>query len=526
MSTKRALKGPSYDSESKSGKSQSVMKTVKGRPPVDPEALTSVGADNYIVYVDSTSGDVYDVLLNQTNVAQNNNKYYVIQLLESSLSRQYWCWTRWGRVGYKGQHSLTACGADLAEAKRLFESKFSQKTNNLWEERHDFHKFPGKYDMVLRDYGKDESSSDEENITSRSIKKPKSDAKTKLRGIKKEQQCKVEPDTSDIPSKLDVRVQNVIQMICDIRNMEEVIVSMNYDVEKAPLGKLTKVQLKAGYDSLKKIADILGSTEKKSQRQISRSRRSVATLSSQDRKKLIEACNEFYTRIPHCFGMRPPIVIDSREELKNKLELLETLGEIQIAIEALKSEPTSVGHEHIIDTHYKNLNCIIRPVEKTDANFDIVRKYLTVNHAPTHNTYQMELEEVFETSRSCEEEIFTNDIGQNVLLWHGSRLTNVYGILSQGLRIAPPEAPVTGYMFGKGVYFADCASKSANYCQASQMRNVGFLLLCKVALGTPLELTQANYKADELPIGYTSVKVVVLHISDNKLTSIFLLGPW
>ncbi len=32
------------------------------------------------------------------------------------------------------------------------------------------------------------------------------------------------------------------------------------------------------------------------------------------------------------------------------------------------------------------------------------------------------------------------------LLWHGSRLTNWVGILSQGLRIAPPEAPITGYM--------------------------------------------------------------------------------
>ena len=32
------------------------------------------------------------------------------------------------------------------------------------------------------------------------------------------------------------------------------------------------------------------------------------------------------------------------------------------------------------------------------------------------------------------------------------------------MRIAPPEAPVTGYMFGKGVYFADCSSKCANYC--------------------------------------------------------------
>lgn len=28
------------------------------------------------------------------------------------------------------------------------------------------------------------------------------------------------------------------------------------------------------------------------------------------------------------------------------------------------------------------------------------------------------------------------------LLWHGSRATNYAGILSQGLRIAPPEAPV------------------------------------------------------------------------------------
>lgn len=28
------------------------------------------------------------------------------------------------------------------------------------------------------------------------------------------------------------------------------------------------------------------------------------------------------------------------------------------------------------------------------------------------------------------------------LLWHGSRLSNFAGILSQGLRIAPPEAPV------------------------------------------------------------------------------------
>ena len=55
--------------------------------------------------------------------------------------------------------------------------------------------------------------------------------------------------------------------------------------------------------------------------------------------------------------------------------------------------------------------------------------------------------------------------------------------LRQGLRIAPPEAPATGYMFGKGIYFADMVSKSANYCFASHSNPRGLLLLCEVALG-------------------------------------------
>lgn len=34
------------------------------------------------------------------------------------------------------------------------------------------------------------------------------------------------------------------------------------------------------------------------------------------------------------------------------------------------------------------------------------------------------------------------DLHNRMLLWHGSRTSNFAGILSQGLRIAPPEAPV------------------------------------------------------------------------------------
>ena len=93
-----------------------------------------------------------------------------------------------------------------------------------------------------------------------------------------------------------------------------------------------------------------------------------------------------------------------------------------------------------------------------------------------------------------------------MLLWHGSRLTNWVGILSQGLRIAPPEAPVSGYMFGKGVYFADMVSKSANYCFTNRDNNTGILLLCDVALGNMNEKLQADCYANNLPPGKHSTK--------------------
>ncbi len=37
-------------------------------------------------------------------------------------------------------------------------------------------------------------------------------------------------------------------------------------------------------------------------------------------------------------------------------------------------------------------------------------------------------------------------------------------------------------MFGKGVYFADMVSKSANYCFTSATNNEGLLMLCEVFL--------------------------------------------
>ena len=47
-------------------------------------------------------------------------------------------------------------------------------------------------------------------------------------------------------------------------------------------------------------------------------------------------------------------------------------------------------------------------------------------------------------------------------------------------------------MFGKGVYFADMSSKSANYCFVNRTKNTGLLLLCEVACGKQNERFEAD----------------------------------
>jgi len=139
----------------------------------------------------------------------------------------------------------------------------------------------------------------------------------------------------------------------------------------------------------------------------------------------------------------------------------------------------------------------------------MVARYVKDTHASTHNKFALELVDVFAVEREGEEKAYDDfcKLHNRQLLWHGSRLTNWIGILSQGLRIAPPEAPVTGYMFGKGVYFANMVSKSAGYCFTTKSASTGVMLLSEVALGKMYEINKSEYM-DKAPAGFHSTKGV------------------
>ncbi|XP_054848409.1 poly [ADP-ribose] polymerase 2 isoform X2 [Eublepharis macularius] len=445
--TKKARNTADMPTSHGEGDSKEAVKTLilKGKAPVDPECTAKLGT----AHVYCEGDDIYDVMLNQTNLQFNNNKYYLIQLLEDDGTRSYSVWMRWGRVGKQGQHSLVNCAGDLIKAKAVFTKKFLDKTKNEWAKRGNFQKVPGKYDLLHMDYEANDAA-EEEATSQKTVSCPK------------------------LVSHLEPRVQSLIELICNIRTMEEMVVEMKYDTKKAPLGKLTAEQIRAGYQSLQKVEGCL--------------------KRKQTGRTLLEACNEFYTRIPHDFGLKTPPLIASEEELKEKIQLLEALGEIRLAIKLVRSEQLAM--EHPLDRSYRGLNCELQPLGQDSPDFQVLERYLLSTHAPTHKDYTMTLLEVFVLNK--EGSTFRSDLPNRMLLWHGSRLGNWAGILSQGLRVAPPEAPVTGYMFGKGIYFADMSSKSANYCFATRERDIGLLLLSEVALGECNELLEANPDAKKL----------------------------
>ena len=64
---------------------------------------------------------------------------------------------------------------------------------------------------------------------------------------------------------------------------------------------------------------------------------------------------------------------------------------------------------------------------------------------------------IFRETRKGETERINKfkDLPNHYLFFHGTKIFNLTGKLSNGLKIAPPEAQMTGYMFGKRIYLAD-----------------------------------------------------------------------
>ncbi|XP_065832639.1 poly [ADP-ribose] polymerase 1-like [Oscarella lobularis] len=426
--------------------------TVKGGGAVDPESGLE---DSCHVYEEGK--DAFTATLGLVDIARGTNSYYKLQLLESDRGHRYYVFRAWGRVGTNIGGNKLDHFVSRNEALDEFKFYYTDKTANSWEERKKFVKRPGKFYPLDIDYGEEDEM---------------------LSGV-----------VPGSKSTLSKPIQEIIRMIFDIETMKRALVEFEIDLKKMPLGKLSRRQIEEAYSVLTEAQTVVSSDKNPS--------------------KILDCSNRFYTLIPHDFGMQKPPLLDNADFINAKTQMLDGLLDIEVAYSLLKSKSDDAGTRDPIDVNYEKLKTDMEVLDHKSDEFQMLVDYVANTHGVTHRGYTLEVQDILKIDRHGEGKRYKpfKKLPNRMLLWHGSRTSNFAGILSQGLRIAPPEAPVTGYMFGKGVYFADMVTKSANYCHTSSAAPVGLMLLCEVALGEMYERLHADH-ITKLPKGKHSTKGV------------------
>jgi len=276
----------------------------------------------------------------------------------------------------------------------------------------------------------------------------------------------------------------------DQQELDRSLVDMGMDVRRMKL--VTQDHIRQAFAILQELEGILQPEPGQSE--------------SQHETRLRNVSNQFYGLIPHR-GDTP--IIKTSDSIKEKSKLLDSLTDIEIAQRLMAERGDEDLNMNPIDVNYRKLRCEINPLAGYRSEYQIIQDM--VNHTQSKEfDYDLSVEGIFEIDRAGEAERFEpfTKLPHHRLLWHGSRTTNYIGLLSQGLRIAPPEAPVSGYFLGKGIYLADMVSVSAQYCYATKDRPYGILLIVDGALGRSFQLAHGKFigKEDLDQAGFHSVK--------------------
>jgi predicted DNA-binding WGR domain protein len=263
--------------------------------------------------------DVYTQTLSITDLTSHVNSYYILQLIESDAGGRYHVFRKWGRTGSdRGGKKLTDHGNSKQSAKEEFCEVYLDKTGNRWADHANFVKKPGKFNVVDVDY----SAGGDDPFDAAAA--------------------------SDAPSqsKLPQPIQDLMKIFFDISQIKKTLLSMEIDLDKMPLGKLSRKHIQSGYDVLTEIQNAI------EEQPINEG-------------KLLGLSNKFYTLIPHEGN---PAILRDTEQIKAKIEMVETLLEIEVATKMLKQskEAKTEGKDGAdeaapgesndpIDVHYRQL---------------------------------------------------------------------------------------------------------------------------------------------------------------------------
>ena len=272
-----------------------------------------------------------------------------------------------------------------------------------------------------------------------------------------------------------------------------------------PLGKLNPDQIKRGLEILQKIEQMLDDGLKSG-------------------GEFDRLSNQFYSVIPVIFGTKvdyKKFIINDYIKLNERKDLLGVMSSVVQAQNTL---------EKTLDEKYKSLKIKLKSLSSRTKEYKRICDSIKNSQGHNHH-FKIDVQEIFQIEDMVGHDTFNPyQVGVKEL-FHGSRNENILSIMQNSLKIKPASAVHTGSMFGSGIYFANSASKSANYCWGFDSRSrqdTYYLFVCDVATGKIKEYGDAQPYLTSAPKGYNSVmgkkgrslihdEFIVYHESQVKL---------
>jgi len=114
-------KAPAKNVAAENGGKMKIIK--KGKCPVDPNADSGLVKNGHVLEEGKL---IWSAMLNQTDMGNNNNKFYALQLIEHDTDQKYFVHMRWGRVGAQGTVKKEEYNYKL-DAKKSFQKNSMKK---------------------------------------------------------------------------------------------------------------------------------------------------------------------------------------------------------------------------------------------------------------------------------------------------------------------------------------------------------------------------------------------------------------
>ena len=208
------------------------------------------------------------------------------------------------------------------------------------------------------------------------------------------------------------------------------------------------------------------------------------------RNYLINSYNEL---IPYSKKRKDVNEFNDELEIDKEISILTNYYYIENVLKIFLGAIYNLNTIHPLDYIINSLGCKIELLPKPSFNNNELTTeaeyvYNYINSTKGINTPMITVYKIFESVN--DKNFNLNNYDNRYIFFHGTKVENVLGILSQGLKIAPVQSINTGKSYGSGIYLSDNFNCSLGYCTYFPRVNYSmnnnekkFMFMAEVAVG-------------------------------------------